>query len=91
MEIEKFYEMFGRFDNLKVTVYYGDEIPAIFNITDVTVEEYDDELIIRGIGNTFVILKGDPRITKSEIDDEEEFVFNSGEMLLGITFYNGTN
>lgn len=84
---EKFLNALEEYDNdkLVITVHDGDEISCRFKISISTIDEYDDEIIIRGDDNDFVILSGEPKnIIEDEID--EEFLFRNGNQILEVEF-----
>ena len=87
---EMFFDMLGEYDNFKVIFYNGLEILSMFDMSIENVEEYDDEIIIRGVGNSFVILTGEPDIITND-DLEKEFIFNEEEVRIGIIFNRGIN
>ena len=76
---EKFFETLGDYDHVTATLYVGDEIPMIFKMPIVSVENYDEEVCIRGEGGTFLILSGDPTV-----DEEGEYLFDQGNYQVGI-------
>lgn len=83
MEREKFLNFLGEYNNLTIIFYYFDEIPAILKIEIESLEEYDDEIIIRGNNNTYIILQGEPTMIKNE-ENEEEYVFKNGNLNIGV-------
>lgn len=85
MSREKFFDMLDDYDNLKVIIYKKPEIISMFDMSVEGIEEYDDEIIIRGMGNTFIILVGEPEIITND-NLEEEFIFHEGEMGVGVIF-----
>ena len=76
---EKFFETLGNYDHVTATIYVGDEIPVVFKMPIVSVEDYDDEVCIRGEGEAFLILSGEPAF-----DEENEYVFDQGAYQVGI-------
>ena len=85
MNRRKFFDMLDNHDNLKVIFYKDLEIIAMFDMSIESIEEYDDEIVIRGMGNTFVILDGEPKANIND-DLEEEFIFDKGDVRVGIIF-----
>ena len=80
---EKFCDLLDNGDDVVITFYYKSEVPAIFKMNIDSVEDYDDEFIIRSSNNTFVILTGDP-VVNSVNDEEEEFIFAMGNLDVGV-------
>ena len=80
---EKFCDLLSNGDDLEITFYYKSEIPAVFKMKIDSVEDYDDEFIIRSSNNTFIILSGDP-VANSVNDEEEEFIFAMGNLDVGV-------
>ena len=85
MNKEKFFDALDNYDNFKVIVYINDNIPMMFNMDVVNIEDYDDELVVRGSGNSFIYLKGIPQITVNEYE-ETEFIFEDEGVRIGIIF-----
>ena len=85
MNRRKFFDMLDNHDNLKVIFYKDLEIITMFDMSIESIEEYDDEIVIRGMGNTFVILGGEPKANIND-DLEEEFIFDKGDVRVGIIF-----
>ena len=83
MKRDDFLNQVGECNNIKVTFYNEEEIPAIVDLDVVSVEDYDDEIVIRGSGNTFVILSGNPDICSSG-NDKKEFMFSQGFLKIGV-------
>ena len=86
MNKELFFNMFDNYDNFKVIIYKKEEIISMFNINMGGIEDYDDEIIVRGMDNSFIILIGDPEVIIND-DLEKEFIFHEGEIEVGIIFY----
>ena len=76
---EKFFETLGASDQVTATIYVEEEIPAIFKMSIVSVDDFDDEICIRGEDDEFIILPGDPTV-----DEEGEYVFDKGIYQIGI-------
>jgi len=86
MDREKFFEMVGEYNNLTVIFYNGDEIPAMTHMDIVSVEDYDEEILIRGNGSDFIMLYGDPEL-KEEPFDDTEYLFGEGNFHIGIILH----
>ena len=84
MNKEKFFDTLGECDILTIILYCNEEIPAKFNLNVVSVEDYDDEIIVRGDGTSFVSLQGEPRIIEDLGDTE--FIFKNGNCEVGVVF-----
>ena len=89
MNREKFIDAATEYENdhFVVTIYNGDEIYGRFKMNTVSIEEYDDEIVIYGDDNDFVILPDETiEIVAMDDGDEIEFLFGSGDQKIGITF-----
>lgn len=82
MKRDKFYELANEHDNAIITFYHKSEIPCVIKMKIDSVEDYDDEIIIRSSDNTFIILQGDPAVRTTD-DEEEEFIFGMGNIDVG--------
>lgn len=83
MKREKFNELLANGNDAIITFYHNDEIPGVLKMKIDSVEDYDDEFIIRSSNNTFIILSGDPVVNKVN-DEEEEFIFAMGNVDVGV-------
>lgn len=83
MTRERFCDLLDNGNEAIISFYYESEIPAVFKMNIDSVEDYDDEFIIRSSNNTFVILTGDP-IANEINDEEEEFIFAMGNLDVGV-------
>ena len=82
---ELFFDMLDNHDILKVILYKELEILSMFDMNIENIEEYDDEIVIRGSGNSFIILTGEPEVIINN-DLEKEFIFNKDKTHIGIIF-----
>ena len=80
-----FFDMLDDYDVFKVIIYKDPEIITMYDMNIESIEEYDDEVVIRGTGNSFIILVGEPDIIMND-DSEKEFIFYEGEIRVGIIF-----
>jgi len=85
MDKEKFFDMLGEYDNLKVYIYADDEIISKFDMDIVHVEEYGDEIVVRGTGTAFISLQGDPELDEVPFEDTE-YIFKNGSTRIGVIF-----
>ena len=86
MTREMFLNALDEHNNLTAVVYVGDEIPLKVDMNVMSVEDYDDEIVVRGDRNTFIILPGDPEVHEEPFD-ETEFVFTQDSYQVGVTCY----
>ena len=86
MTREMFLEMLDEHSSFIAIVYVGDEIPLKVDMNVIGVEDYDDEIVIRGDKNTFIILPGNPEVHEEPFGDVE-FVFTQDPYQIGVTFY----
>lgn len=71
---------------LAITIYNGDEISVRFKMYAESFNDYDDEFVIYGVENDFVILDATNIITQIDEYDETEFMFGAGDHKIGIIF-----
>ena len=85
---QKFTDTATEFENDRcvVTIYNNHEIISRFKLNIINIDEYDDEFIIYGDNNDFVILDCNNIIQNIDGYDEIEFLFGSGSMKIGISF-----
>ena len=83
MKRDKFSELLDNGNEVIITFYHKSEIPGVLKINIDSVEDYDDEFIIRSSNNTFIILSGDP-VVNAVNDEEEEFIFAMGNVDVGV-------
>lgn len=83
MKREKFSELLDNGNEMVISFYHKSEIPGVLKMKIDSVEDYDDEFIIRSSNNTFIILSGDPVV--NEVNDEEkEYIFAMGNVDVGV-------
>jgi hypothetical protein len=83
MDREKIIDLIGEYDNLTAVFYMGDEIPAMHHMDILSVEDYDDEIVVRGTGSDYVILTGNPKVKEDPYGDTE-YIFGTGNYRIGI-------
>ena len=85
---EKFLDTIDEFDNCKftITIYHNDEIISRFKIKETSIEEYDDEIVIYGEQNDFIILNCQDINIETGEDNEIEFLFGTGDRRIGVEF-----
>ena len=79
---EQFFELLGEHDKINVAFYVGQDLPAMLKMNVVSVEDYDDEIVVRGDGGEFIILPGDPVFN----EEDEEYIFGKEIFQIGIKF-----
>ena len=80
---ETFLDLLGNYGNITITFYSGDEIPAIVKMDVISIEDYNDEIVVRGENGEFVILQGEPEETSSPVDGKE-FIFTNNDLKIGV-------
>lgn len=85
MKREQFFDVLGEHDCLIAFVHNNDEVLAKFDLNVVSVNEYDDEIVIWGDGTSFIVLQGDPE-EGHNLPGETEYVFKNGNYKVGIVF-----
>ena len=85
---EKFLDAIDEFENYEITIttYYNGEIISRYKIVDTSVEEYDDEIIIHGNKNDFVVLNCQDINKEIGEDNVIEYLFGTGEFNIGVEF-----
>ena len=83
MKRDKFGELLSNGNEVIITFYHKSEIPGVLKMNIDSVEDYDDEFIIRNSDNTFIILSGNPIVNVIN-DEEEEFIFTIGNVDVGV-------
>ena len=83
MKKDIFLNLAGEYGNATITFYYEEEIPAIMKMSIISVEDYDDEIVLRGENGEFVILSGDIEEV-SDPTDKKEFIFGNNIFKIGV-------
>lgn len=71
---------------LAITIYNGDEISVRFKMYAESFNDYDDEFVIYGVENDFVILDATNITIQIDEYDETEFIFGADDHKIGIVF-----
>lgn len=83
MKRDRFNELLDNGNEMIITFYCKSEIPGVLKMKIDSIEDYDDEFIIRSSNNTFIILSGDPVVNEIN-DEEEEYIFGMGNIDVGV-------
>ena len=85
---EKFLETLDEYagENITVVTYYVDEMYGRKTIAVITVEDYDDEIVIRGEGTDFVVLNCKHINMNTEEENEIEFLFTVDNFTTAVEF-----
>jgi len=86
MNREKFLSILEIADLIVATFYNEDEINCRIKMAVGSFEEYDDEIIIRGEVNDFLILKTDNIEISMDEYGNSEFLFTTGNQKIGVEF-----
>lgn len=73
-------------DVVSVTFYNDDEPIGSCKIIMSSIEDYDDEIIIRGMYNDFVIINCSTLEITIDEYDIHEFIFRAGQNKIGLSF-----
>ena len=82
---EKFFNSVT-YGKILVTFYRNGEICGRFKMDCVSVDDFDDEIVIYGNENESVILDANEIVSQTDEDDEIEFLFGAAGNQTGITF-----
>ena len=90
MLVDRFLEAVGELGDKQLAgvIYSGDEPLIRFKMNITSVNTFDDEIVIYGEDNDFIILCGEPTMVHDEEEDKIVFLFTNSGQKIEIEFPN---